>query len=91
MQWYLIAWISRQTIVSQLASLYLLLCLQDRFGNYKKLLKHVKHKNHTELSKEFWELKMVMRKKRNGTPKITWRIIRIYPLTIQTVSVAFYV
>ena len=29
-------------------------------------------KNDTELSKEFWEMK-----KRNGTPKITWKIIRI--------------
>ena len=26
-----------------------------------------------ELSKEFWEIK-----KRSGTPKITWKIIRIY-------------
>ena len=33
---------------------------------------HVKHKNDTELSKEFWEIK-----KRNGTPKIIWNIIRI--------------
>ena len=45
---------------------------KDRFGNHRKSLNHVKHKNDTELSKEFWEIK-----KRNGTPKITWKIIRI--------------
>ena len=39
---------------------------------HKKSFNHVKHKNDTELSKEFWEIK-----KRNGTPKITWKIIRI--------------
>ena len=42
-------------------------------GNHKKLFNHVKHKNDTELSKEFQEIK-----KRNGTPKITWKIIKIY-------------
>ena len=42
------------------------------FGNHKKSLNHVEHKNDTELSKEFWEIK-----KRQGTPKITWKIIRI--------------
>ena len=36
------------------------------------LFNHVKHKNDTELSKEFREIK-----KCNGTPKITWKIIRI--------------
>ena len=45
---------------------------KDRFGNHKKLFNHVKHKNDTELSKEFWETK-----KSNGTPKITWKIMRI--------------
>ena len=45
---------------------------KDRFGNHKKSFNHVKHKNDTELSKEFWEIK-----KRSGTPKITWKIIRI--------------
>ena len=45
---------------------------KDRFGNHKMSFNHVKHKNDTELSKEFWEIK-----KRNGTPKITWKIIRI--------------
>ena len=44
---------------------------RDRFGNHKKSFNHVKHKNDTELSKEFWEIK-----KRSGTPKITWNIIR---------------
>ena len=42
---------------------------KDRFGNHKKSFNHLKHKNDTELSKEFWEIK-----KRNGTPKITWKI-----------------
>ena len=45
---------------------------KDRFGNYKMLFIHVKHKNDMELSKRFWEIK-----KRNGTPKITWKVIRI--------------
>ena len=45
---------------------------KDRFGNHKKSFNHGKHKNDTELSKEFWEIK-----KRSGTPKITWKIIRI--------------
>ena len=47
---------------------------KDRFGNHKNSLNHLKHKNDTELSKELWEIK-----KRNGTPKITWKIIRICP------------
>ena len=38
----------------------------------KKSFNHVKLKNDTELSKELWEIK-----KHNGTPKITWKIIRI--------------
>ena len=45
---------------------------KDRFGNHKKSFNHLKHKNDTELSKEFREIK-----RRNGTPKITWKIIRI--------------
>ena len=40
--------------------------------NHKKSFNHVKHKNDTELSKEFWEIK-----KRNATPKFTWKTIRI--------------
>ena len=54
---------------------YLDLCettFKDRFGNRKKSFNHVKHKNDTKLSKEFWEIK-----KSNGTPRITWKIIRI--------------
>ena len=58
---------------------------KDRFGNHKKSFNHVKHKNDTDQSKEFWEIK-----NRSGTPKITWKIIRIcrpyYPN-----SVVFYV
>ena len=42
------------------------------FGNHKKSFIHVRHKNDTELSKEFGEIK-----KHNGTPKITWKVIRI--------------
>ena len=38
----------------------------------KKSFNHIKHKNDTELKNEFWEIK-----KRNRTPKITWRIIII--------------
>ena len=45
---------------------------KDRFGNCKKSFNHVKHKNDTELSKDFWEIK-----KWSGTPKMTWKIIRI--------------
>ena len=60
---------------------------KDRFGNHKKSFHYLKHKNDTELSKEFWEIK-----KRNGTAKSTWKIITIcVPLTTQTVSAAFYV
>ena len=42
------------------------------FRNNKKLINHAKHKNDTELSKEFWEIKKYSR-----TPKITSKIIRI--------------
>ena len=45
---------------------------KDRFGNHKKSFNHAKHKYDKELSKEFWEIK-----KRNGKPKIAWKIIRI--------------
>ena len=50
---------------------------EDRFGNHKKSFNHLKHKNDTELSfgkskTIFWEIK-----KRNGTPKITWKFVRI--------------
>ena len=43
----------------------------DRFGNDKNFFNHVKHKNGTELSKEFYEIK-----KHNGAPKITRKILR---------------
>ena len=46
--------------------------VKDRFEHHKKWFNHVKHKNDTELSQEFWQVK-----KRNGAPKITWKIIRI--------------
>ena len=42
-----------------------------RLGNHKKLFNLVKHKNNREPPKEFWEIK-----KLNGTPKITYKIIR---------------
>ena len=45
---------------------------KDRFGNHKKSFNHSKHENDTKLSKNFWEIK-----KCSGTPKITWKIIRI--------------
>ena len=46
---------------------------KDRFGNHEKSFNHVKQKKiDTELSKELWEIK-----KHNGTPKITWKIIKI--------------
>ena len=44
---------------------------KDGFGNHKTSLNHIKHKNDTELSKEFWEIK-----KHNRTPEITWKIIK---------------
>ena len=47
---------------------------KDYFGNHEKWFNHLKGKNDTELSKEFWEIK-----KSNGTPKITWKIIGISP------------
>ena len=45
---------------------------KDRFRNHKKSFNNAKHKNETELSKERWEIK-----KHSGTPKVTWKIIRI--------------
>ena len=41
---------------------------KNSFNHHKNSFNHVKHKNDTELSKEFWEIK-----KRNGTPKITYK------------------
>ena len=45
---------------------------KDCFWNHKRPFNHVKNKYHTELSKEFWEIK-----KRNWIPKSTWKIIEI--------------
>ena len=45
---------------------------KDGFWNHKKSFNYAKHKNKTELSKDFCEIK-----KCSGTPKITWKIIRI--------------
>ena len=45
---------------------------KDRFWNHKKSFNNVKQKNDTKLSKESWEIK-----NRNGTLKITCKIIRI--------------
>ena len=45
---------------------------EDHFGNDKKSFNPIKHRNDTELSKEFGEIK-----KDNETPKIIWKIIRI--------------
>ena len=63
--------------------------VEDLFGNHKKSFIHLKHKNDTELSKEFWEIK-----KCNGTRKITWKIISLLKyvhLTTQKISAVFYV
>ena len=59
---------------------------KDRFGNHKKSFNHVKHKNDTKLSKEFWEIK-----KCSGTPKSHGRLSEYVVLTILTVSAVFYV
>ena len=45
---------------------------ETTFKDHKKSFNHVNQKNDTELSEELWEIK-----KRDGTLKITWRIIRI--------------
>ena len=46
----------------------------DRLGNHKKSFKYLKNENDPKLSKEFWKIK-----KRNGTSKITLKIMRICP------------
>ena len=46
---------------------------KDRLGNHEWSLNHVKHKNDTELSKEFWEIKS-----RNGAPKLRIHAIRYH-------------
>ena len=57
-----------------------------RFGNHKKSFNHLKHKNDTELSKEFWESKSAMEHQ-----KLHGKLSEHVPLTTQTVSPAFYV
>ena len=42
-----------------------------RFGNHKRSFNHKRYKNDTELSNEIWKIKQA-----NGTPHITWEIIR---------------
>ena len=59
---------------------------KDRFANHKKLFNQVKHKNHMELSKEFWEIKSAMEHQ-----KLNEKLSKYVALTIQTVSAAFYV
>ena len=59
---------------------------KDRFGNHEKSFGYLKHKYDTKLSKKFWEIK-----KRNGTPKIIWKIIRICPSYNPNSNSAFYV
>ena len=58
---------------------FLLYFLDNTFKIYVSTTSHtsapsqnIKHKNNKELSKEFWEIKNC-----SGTPKITWKIIRI--------------
>ena len=53
----------------------------------KNLFNHVKHKNDTELSKEFWKIK----KPQQNTKKLHRKLSEYAILTIQTVSAAFYV
>ena len=45
--------------------------IKEPFRNHKKSFNHIKYKNNTELSKEFWEIKQY-----NGTPKIIQRVLR---------------
>ena len=62
---------------------------KDHFWNHKKSFNHVKHKNDTELSKEFWEFE-----KSESTveqQKLHGKLSEYVVLTIQTVSTAFYV
>ena len=59
---------------------------KDYLGNHKKSFNHVKHKNDTELSKEFWEIKSVVEHQKSHR-----RLLHYVVLTIQTVSAALYV
>ena len=53
---------------------YIGLCdstLKKRFANHKSSFNHKRYKNSTSLSVELWKIK-----EENGTPTVTWRIIR---------------
>ena len=41
------------------------------YGNHKKSLTKQRHKNDTELSKEYWKVKQ-----QNGIPRIKWKVLR---------------
>ena len=58
---------------------------KDRFGNHKNSFNHVKDKNDSELSKEFWKSKSAMERQ-----KLHKKLSEYVLLTIQTVSTAFY-
>ena len=56
---------------------YIGLCestFKKRFANHKSSFSHERYKNSTALSNEVWRIKHL-----NGTPQITWRIIRSAP------------
>ena len=42
-----------------------------RYGNYKKSFTKQRHKNDTELFKEYWKMKQ-----QNGIPGIKWKVLR---------------
>ena len=53
---------------------YIRLChttFKARYTNHKKSFSHIKYKNNTELSNEYWKIKNM-----HGTPTITWKIIK---------------
>ena len=41
------------------------------YGNHKKSFTKQRHKNDTELSKEYWKIKQ-----QNGIPRIKWKVLR---------------
>ena len=49
---------------------------KTRYANHKKSFNHIKYKNETELSNEFWRLKEL-----NAEPKVTFSIFRRCPKT----------
>ena len=42
-----------------------------RYGNHKKSFTKQRHKNDTELSKEYWKVKQ-----QNGIPRIKWKVLQ---------------